>query len=225
MLILLFRKKSNETQDVNLVDNRSEVVTQRKLQEMSNNIPQVKKNAQLRAMLKNNSAPFFQKKDVSLGETSSSNTTIQLNRDDIELTPIRARTATCRTIGVQHEDGKSFASVGSIANSLQETDSVVYEIAWDAAVAPVGHKGMDVVEGQASDFIVDRSQEGESIGENRRHYNRDESSGLYSFCYNDGIEWPTDLNGGEWRFRLRVVNGAGTQVACSDVAIVDWNHG
>jgi hypothetical protein len=146
----------------------------------------------------------------------------QLNGEEIELVPIRARTATCRTIGVEHENGRSHATVEAQATSLQETDRVIYEIAWDAAVAPVGHTGLQVNEGVESDFVVDRSQSGKAIGDDQEHYQRDEE-GRFVFEFTDGIEWP-ELNGGRWRFRLRVVNGAGTEVACSDVAIVDWNH-
>jgi len=137
--------------------------------------------------------------------------------------PIVARVATCRTIGVQHENGKSFASVHSLASHLKETDRVIYEIAWDAAVAPVGHEGMHVVKNTASDFIVDRSQTGEAIGDCRRHYRHDGANG-WIFEFRDGIEWPEELNGGRWRFRLRVVDAGGTERARSAEAIVDWNH-
>lgn len=146
-----------------------------------------------------------------------------IQRAEIEMLPIMARTATCRTIGVQHENGKSFASVHSIATHLQETDRAIYEIAWDAAVAPVGHDGMAAAANVASDFVVDKSQSGEAIGDSRTHYRRDGVNG-WVFEFRDGIEWPEDLNGGRWRFRLRVVNGAGTEKARSAEAIVDWNH-
>jgi hypothetical protein len=146
-----------------------------------------------------------------------------IQRAEIEMLPFVARTATCQTIGVQHENGKSFASVHSIATHLQETDRAIYEIAWDAAVAPVGHEGMAATANVASDFVVDRSQSGEAIGNCRRHYRRDGANG-WVFEFRDGIEWPADLNGGRWRFRLRVVNGAGTEKARSAEAIVDWNH-
>jgi hypothetical protein len=143
--------------------------------------------------------------------------------EDIEMEEIRPRIATCVAQGVAFQFGNSYSSVEIRASQLQETDRVIYEIAWDAAVAPVGHDGMHVVANQASDFIVDKSQEGVAIGDVRSRYRRDGVNG-FVFEYRDGIEWPADLNGGSWRFRLRVVNGAGTEVARSAVAIVNWNH-
>jgi len=147
-----------------------------------------------------------------------------IQRSEIEMVTFTPRQATCVTVGVQHDNGKSFASVRSRARHLQETDRVIYEIAWDANVAPLGHEGMNVVANVSSGgFVVDRSQTGEAIGDHRAHYRRDGVNGRI-FEYDDGIEWPDELNGGQWRFRLRVVNGAGTEVASSAVAIVDWNH-
>ncbi len=143
--------------------------------------------------------------------------------EDIEMEEIRPRIATCISRGVAFEFGKSYSSIDVRASQLQETDRVIYEIAWDAAVAPVGHEGMHVVAGEASDFITDRSQEGVAIGDVRSRYRRDGANG-FVFEYRDGIEWPAELNGGSWRFRLRVVNGAGTEVARSAVAVVNWAH-
>ncbi len=142
--------------------------------------------------------------------------------DEVELEEIRPRTASCELVGIAHENGHSFASVRSRATQLQETDRVIYEIAWDAAVAPVGHEGLYVNEGSASDFVVDKSQDGQAIGDNRDHYSRDGADGRV-FQYTDGIEW-SELNGGAWRFRLRVENGAGSEVARSDEVTVDWRH-
>lgn len=172
------------------------------------------------------SKPTFQFEDnrpEAVGQRKLSSKVIQRGQIMSKGT-LPKRSATCTKIGSMHEDGKSFASVKSQAISLQKTDRVIYEISWDAAVAPVGHEGLDVKSGVGSDFIVDRSQTGESIGEDIRHYKHDEITGLYSFLYNDGIEWPTELNGGCWRFRLRVVNKNGIEVACSEVATIDWNH-
>lgn len=155
------------------------------------------------------------------GNLQSANKVAQL--EDIEMEEIRPRIATCVSRGVAFEFGKSYSSIDVRASQLQETDRVIYEIAWDASVAPVGHEGMHVVANQASDFITDRSQEGVAIGDVRSRYRRDGANG-FVFEYRDGIEWPTEFNGGSWRFRLRVVNGAGTEVARSAVATVNWTH-
>jgi len=194
-------------------DSRPELAAQRQMQEAANNSKQVKQLKAVQHMADNS-------KKTKAGNHLSVEVA-QL--EDIEMEEIRARVATCVTNGVVHDIGKSFASVSSKAIHLQETDRVIYEIAWDAAVAPVGHEGMHAVANTASDFIVDRSQEGEAIGNPRAHYRRDGANG-FVFEFRDGIEWPTELNGGSWRFRLRVVNGAGTEVARSATAIVNWTH-
>jgi hypothetical protein len=148
---------------------------------------------------------------------------VQRNGGDIEMETIKPRIPTCVCQGVQFEGGVSFSSVVSKVTQLQETDQVIYEIAWDAAVAPVGHEGMVAAANVASDFIVDKSQDGKAIGESRAHYRKDGGNG-WVFEFRDGINWPEELNGGAWRFRLRVINGAGTEVAVSPIAVVDWNH-
>jgi len=202
-------KQSTEKKIFQSEDSRPEAAMQRPMHEAANNSKQVR---QLRAV-----------QDMANDSQKSKSAGKVAQLEDIEMEEIRARVATCVTNGVVHDIGKSFASVSSKATYLQETDRVIYEIAWDAAVAPVGHEGMHAVAHTASDFIVDRSQEGEAIGESRAHYRRDGANG-FVFEFRDGIEWPTELNGGSWRFRLRVVNGAGTEVARSAVAIVNWTH-
>jgi hypothetical protein len=141
--------------------------------------------------------------------------------EGIEMQPIRARTAKCELGGVMHENGKSFASVTSEATHLQETDRAIYEIAWTENVAPVQHQGLNATAGSASDFVVDKDQSGNAIGDDRNHYEKEDEGWVFSF--RDGIEWP-ELNNGSWRFRLRVENGAGTEVARSDEVTVDWTH-
>lgn len=54
------QKKSNGIQGIGFVDNRSEAIAQRKLQEMGNNIPQAKQNVQLQAKADNYSARLQQ---------------------------------------------------------------------------------------------------------------------------------------------------------------------
>ena len=53
--------------------------------------------------------------------------------------------ATCTTVGVQHENGRSYASARAEATGLRRADMVIYEIAWAAAVAPVGHPLLNAV--------------------------------------------------------------------------------
>ncbi|MFM2045320.1 MAG: hypothetical protein RLY86_3896 [Pseudomonadota bacterium] len=136
--------------------------------------------------------------------------------------------ATCVLNGSQHDDGKSFASVTARATHLLEGDRCVYEMAWDAAVAPVGHAGfqavgVQVLEGVASPgFIVDRSQTGEAVGEMDQFYKETQGDGR-CFEFRDGIEWPEILQGGRWRFRLIVLSSSNNEVARSQEAVVDWD--
>jgi hypothetical protein len=190
-------------------DNRPATIAQRKIQEAANNSSQVK---QLRTV-----------QDMANESQRSKSATKVAQLEDIEMEEIRPRIVTCVAQGVQFQFGHSYSSVEINASQLQETDRVIYEIAWDAAVAPVGHEGMHVVANQASDFVVDKSQEGVAIGDVRSRYRRDGVNG-FVFHFRDGIDWNTELNGGSWRFRVRVVNGAGTQVAISPVATVNWAH-
>lgn len=130
---------------------------------------------------------------------------------------------TCTTIGVQHENGRSYATVRAEATHLREGDQVIYEIAWDAAVAPIEHPHLHAVANRASDFVVDLGNDGQLIGKSIDHYGKDDERGRY-FEYNDGIEQP-EKNGGVWRFRLRIVDRNGRERPGPwQVATVDWNH-
>jgi hypothetical protein len=139
--------------------------------------------------------------------------------------------ATCSLVGVAHEKMKSFATVKSEAWMSKPTHNVVYEIKWDAAVVPGGqHLGQ--VEGQASDWVVDKSKDGEPIGDrgntkmnapyfqNDLNWEHDPETGRY-FYYHDPIQ-QRRLRGGSWWFRLKVVDKKGSVLSQSHDVEVPW---
>jgi hypothetical protein len=138
--------------------------------------------------------------------------------------------ATCSLVGVAHEEKKSFATVKSEAWMSKPTHSVVYEIKWDAAVVPGGdHLGQ--VKGQASDWVVDKSIDGEAIGDRGTkkmiapYFKNDltwelDPAGRF-FSYNDPIE-QRRLQGGSWWFGLKVVDEKGSVLSQSHDVEVNW---
>jgi len=139
--------------------------------------------------------------------------------------------ATSSLVGVAHEETESFATVKSEAWMSSQTHSVVYEIKWDAAVAPGGnHLGQ--VMGQASDWVVDKSKDGVPIGDrkdkNAPYFNNDTNmnhapeTGRY-FRFNDAIQ-QRRLRGGSWWFRLKVVDKHNNVLSQSHEVEVNWGE-
>ena len=139
--------------------------------------------------------------------------------------------ATSSLVGVAHEETESFATVKSEAWMSSQTHSVVYEIKWDAAVAPGGnHLGQ--VMGQASDWVVDKSKDGVPIGDrkdkNAPYFNNDTNmnhapeTGRY-FRFNDAIQ-QRRLRGGCWWFRLKVVDKHNNVLSQSHEVEVNWGE-
>ncbi|AOX00893.1 hypothetical protein BJP34_16850 [Moorena producens PAL-8-15-08-1] len=137
--------------------------------------------------------------------------------------PQREATCTLNGCGYDQNLDRSEASVEAKATGLRPEDQVHYEIAWDAPVAPVGHGALQVQEGVASNFVEDLSQTGVRAGDVKERYTTDKE-GYREFNFTDGIQWPGNLTGGSWRFRLRVVDNKNKQVAISEVAVVNWDE-
>jgi hypothetical protein len=140
--------------------------------------------------------------------------------------------AECELLGcvIDVARGRSHATVVSCATLTDPSHKVVYEIAWTADAVPGGtHLGQ--VPGQASPgFVIDRDPNGRPIGERNtagqlcyftdESYREPDVNGLF-FYYPDGIE-QRRFQTGTWRFRLRIVDAHGTQVAISQEAVIDW---
>jgi hypothetical protein len=140
--------------------------------------------------------------------------------------------ATCSLIGVDHDDVKnqSYATVRNEAFLSSSTHSVVYEIKWDANVTPGGHH-LGQVQGQASDWVVDKSIDGLAIGDRKNNKDApyftsdlqldfDPQEGRY-FTFNDPII-QRRLRNGSWWFRLKVVDKAGSVLSQSHDVEVPW---
>jgi hypothetical protein len=140
--------------------------------------------------------------------------------------------ATCSLIGVAHDDvkNKSYATVSSEAFLSSPAHSVIYEIKWDAAVVPGGHH-LGQVQGQASDWVVDKSRDGVPIGDRKNNKNApyfksdlnmdfDRKAGRY-FIFQDAIE-QRRLRNGSWWFRLKVVDKSGSILSQSHDVEVPW---
>lgn len=167
-------------------------------------------------------------------QSLAGNSAVARNVDEVvQRQPIPNNTsldmAECSLIGLDHEgDDRSFASVKSEAWLSSPGHRVIYEIKWDAAVAPDGnHLGQTA--GQASDWIVDLSQHGEAIGDRDGaqapyfddDFKPDKAQGQY-FYYTDPIQ-QSRKQGGSWWFRVKVVDAEGKVLSQSHDVQVDWD--
>ena len=77
----------------------------------------------------------------------------------------------------------------------------------------------------ASNSVPDLSNEGDPADDDPYHRERYQlqADGTFRFDNVDGIQ-QNEMNGGSWRFRLRVVNENGRELGRSAEAVVDWNH-
>jgi hypothetical protein len=167
--------------------------------------------------------------DSSKNQSAIQDQTIQRERDESG-NIVGLDMATCSLVGVHHEETKSSALVESKAWMSSPTHSVVYEIKWDAEVVPGGsHLGQ--VEGQASDWVVDKSADGEPIGdrENEKeapYFNNDlemkraPKTGRF-FWFPDDIK-QRRLRGGSWWFRLKVIDEDNNVLSQSHDVEVPW---
>ncbi len=138
--------------------------------------------------------------------------------------------AECSLVGIAHEAEQSFATVRSQAWMSSPEHKVLYEIKWDGAVVP-GGTHLDQVANQGSDWVIDKSKDGEPIGDrdspqpayfnNENEMKSAQETGTF-FYYNDPIQ-QRRLRGGSWWFRLKVVDGSDNVLSQSHAVEVDWD--
>lgn len=145
----------------------------------------------------------------------------------------RPRTVVCRLIRAfsAAENGQLdvTGAVEAYATNLAPTDRCLYEIAWNAEGAPVGHGGFQaagnaVQAGVARAWTLDLSANGQAFDVFQNCYFDDDALGR-CFYVRDAMNWHGLVPGAQWRFRLRVVNiNTLAEQARSAEVTIDWDN-